>query len=114
MIPDPFPHVGCCGFGSSRAAYYPRLPAVEVQHTFYRPPRPATLAGWRAEAPEGFVFGMKAWQVITHASSSPTYRRLKRPLSEEEAAEAGSFRPSATVEAAWEATRASAEALAAT
>jgi uncharacterized protein YecE (DUF72 family) len=105
--------VGCCGFGSSRAAYYGRMAAVEVQHTFYNPPRPATLAGWRAEAPPGFVFAIKAWQLITHASSSPTYRRLRRPLADDEAAEAGSFRPTATVEAAWEATLASAGALAA-
>jgi uncharacterized protein YecE (DUF72 family) len=105
--------VGCCGFRSSRAAYYGRLPAVEVQHTFYQPPRAATLAGWRAEAPAGFEFAVKAWQLITHQASSPTYRRLKRNLAEEEKAGAGFFRPTAVVEEAWAVTLASAEALAA-
>ena len=107
----PGPVIGCCGFRSSRAAYFARLPAVEVQHTFYQPPRPATLAGWRAEAPAGFVFAVKAWQLVTHPASSPTYRRLRRPLADEARAEAGAFRPTDTVEAAWEATRASAAAL---
>ena len=103
--------VGCCGFRSSRAAYYGRLPAVEVQHTFYLPPRAETLGRWRAEAPQGFEFTVKAWQLITHASSSPTYRRMKRELSEEERAGAGFFRASAAVEEGWAATRRSAEAL---
>ena len=105
------PAIGCSGFSSARAAYFARLPAVEVQHTFYKPPRPATLAGWRAEAPAGFVWAVKAWQLVTHAAASPTYRRLKRPLTGEERAEAGFFRPTATVEAGWAATAASADAL---
>jgi uncharacterized protein YecE (DUF72 family) len=103
--------VGCCGFRSARAAYFERLPAVEVQHTFYQPPRPATLAAWRAEAPAGFVFTVKAWQLITHEASSPTYKRLRRPLADEERAEVGAFRPTAAVEAAWAETAAAAEAL---
>ena len=105
--------IGCCGFRSSRAAYYGRLPAVEVQHTFYQPPRAATLAKWREEAPPGFEFAVKAWQLITHQPSSPTYRRLKKSLSEEERAGAGSFRPTAVVEEAWGVTLEAAEALAA-
>ncbi len=105
--------VGCCGFSSSRAAYYGRLPAVEVQQTFYQPPRAETLARWRAEAPPGFEFAVKAWQLITHRASSPTYRRLKRELSEEERAGAGSFRATAVVEEGWGVTLRAAEALAA-
>jgi uncharacterized protein YecE (DUF72 family) len=105
--------VGCCGFRSSRAAYYERLPAVEVQHTFYQPPRAETLERWRAEAPPGFEFAVKAWQLITHQAASPTYRRLKKELSEEERAGAGFFRASPVVEEAWAVTLRSAEALAA-
>lgn len=105
--------IGCSGFSSSRAAYFGRLPAVEVQQTFYQPPRAETLARWRAEAPPDFAFAVKAWQLITHQSSSPTYRRLKKSLSEEERAGAGSFRASAVVEEAWGVTLQSAEALAA-
>jgi uncharacterized protein YecE (DUF72 family) len=104
-------HIGCCGFRSSRVAYYGRLAAVEVQHTFYQPPRAETLARWHAEAPPGFEFAVKAWQLITHLSSSPTYRRLKKSLSEEERAGAGFFRPTAAVEEAWGVTLESASAL---
>src|SRR5918911_676564 len=93
--------VGCCGFRSARAEYYALLPAVEVQHTFYQPPRLTTLAQWRAEAPPAFEFTLKAWQLITHRASSPTYRRLKRELSAEERDGAGSFRASEIVREAW-------------
>ena len=103
--------IGCCGFRASRQSYYSLLNAVEVQHTFYQPPQLATLERWRREAPEEFEFSLKAWQLITHQASSPTYRRLKRKLTEEEEAASGSFRPTALVQEAWEATRASAKAL---
>ncbi|MDT5156239.1 MAG: hypothetical protein QOH51_596 [Acidobacteriota bacterium] len=103
--------VGCCGFRSSRESYYELLPAVEVQHTFYQPPQVSTLKRWREEAPEGFEFTLKAWQLITHQASSPTYRRLKRQLTAEEKEEAGSFRPTEVVAEAWELTRECAAAL---
>ncbi len=48
------------------AAYAARLPTVEINATFYRMPKPATLAGWRAEVPPGFVFAAKAPQRVTH------------------------------------------------
>lgn len=104
-------HIGCCGFRSSRESYYAFLDAVEVQHTFYQPPQVTTLAKWRAEAPPNFVFTIKAWQLITHQSSSPTYRRLKRELTETEKERAGSFRSSRIVKEAWDTTRACALAL---
>lgn len=103
--------VGCGGFRSSREDYYSILKAVEVQHTFYQPPRAETLARWRAEAPRGFEFTLKAWQIITHQSSSPTYRRMKRELTEEERGGAGSFRPTEIVEEAWRVTLECAAAL---
>ncbi len=102
---------GCCGFRSSRESYYKLLDAVEVQHTFYQPPQTSTLARWREEAPRGFEFTLKAWQLITHQSSSPTHRRLKRQLTDEEKEGAGSFRPSAIVSEAWDVTRECASAL---
>lgn len=104
-------NIGCCGFRSSRQSYYELLQSVEVQHTFYQPPQVSTLEKWRAEAPPAFVFTIKAWQLITHQSSSPTYRRLKRELSETERARAGSFRSSRIVKEAWDTTKACAEAL---
>ena len=104
-------HVGCCGVRSSREAYYARLGSVEVQHTFYQPPKVETLRRWREEAPDGFEFAVKAWQVITHRASSPTYRRVKRKLNEQEAEGAGSFRPTDVVARAWDVTRECAAAL---
>jgi len=104
-------HIGCSGFRSSRESYYEKLDSVEVQHTFYQPPQVTTLKRWREEAPRGFEFAVKAWQLITHTSSSPTRRRLKRQLTGEEKEGAGSFRPSGIVREAWETTRECAAAL---
>ena len=103
--------IGCSGFRSSRESYYEVLDSVEVQHTFYQPPQVPTLKRWREEAPVGFEFAVKAWQLITHTSSSPTRRRLKRQLTEEEKEGAGSFRPSGIVREAWGVTRECASAL---
>jgi uncharacterized protein YecE (DUF72 family) len=103
--------IGCCGFRSSRESYYELLDSVEVQHTFYQPPQIPTLRRWREEAPAGFEFALKAWQVITHLSSSPTYRRVKRPLTEEQREGAGFFRPTEAVQEAWALTRECARAL---
>ncbi len=46
--------------------YAARLPAVEANATFYRLPKPETLAGWHASVPAGFVFALKAPQRVTH------------------------------------------------
>ncbi|HEX2122343.1 MAG TPA: DUF72 domain-containing protein [Thermoanaerobaculia bacterium] len=106
--------VGLCGFTIGAAAYFETFPVVEVQQTFYDPPPARTLERWRAQAPPGFEFTMKAWQVITHAGTSRTYRRLKSPFSEKQKEEAGGFRVNETVMAAWAATLAAARRLRAT
>jgi uncharacterized protein YecE (DUF72 family) len=59
---------------------------------------------WREAMPAGFEFTVKAWQLVTHAAKSPTYRRLRRPLSERERAEAGAFRNTAIVDEGWRTT----------
>ena len=41
--------------------------------------------------PEAFEFTVKAWQLITHRASSPTYRRTKRTLSAAEREGCGFF-----------------------
>jgi uncharacterized protein YecE (DUF72 family) len=105
--------IGCCGFRMAMAEYVKQFAVVEVQQTFYQPPQVSTLQRWRAEAPKDFEFTMKAWMLITHEARSPTYRRLKRELSEEEREQCGSFRATPIVKEAWEVTRACAEALAA-
>jgi uncharacterized protein YecE (DUF72 family) len=52
---------------SERLAYFAaRLPAVEINQTFYRLPRASVLAGWAAAVPEGFRFALKASRKITH------------------------------------------------
>jgi uncharacterized protein YecE (DUF72 family) len=106
--------IGCCGFRLSRAEYFSRFKVVEVQQTFYQPPKIETLRGWREDAPADFEFTLKAWQLITHEGASPTYRRMKRELTEEERDECGAFRATKIVREAWATTRECAEALGAT
>lgn len=48
------------------AAYAERLPTVEIDSTFYRPPDPTTLAGWYRAVPREFRFALKAPREITH------------------------------------------------
>jgi uncharacterized protein YecE (DUF72 family) len=103
--------IGTCGFGLAKEAYAQVFSCVEIQHTFYQPPQIKTLERWREEMPANFEFTLKAWQLITHDARSPTYRRLKRKLSETEKLEAGYFRTTAIVKEAWETTLASANAL---
>ena len=93
-----------CGFTIGRATYFRQFRVVEVQQTFYDPPARATIARWRAHAPDDFEFTMKAWQVITHRGTSPTYRRLVSPFTDEQRSEAGGFRLTPTVLAAWDRT----------
>src|SRR5439155_12277308 len=80
--------------GAGRYAALFRI--VEVQQTFYQPPRIATL---------------EAWQLITHEATSATYRRLKRELQPSERPQCGAFRLTPIVREAWETTRAAAAAL---
>jgi uncharacterized protein YecE (DUF72 family) len=107
----PLLKVGCCGFRLTRAEYARQFRVVEVQQTFYQPPQLPTLRRWRAEVPPDFEFTLKAWQLITHPSASPTYKRLTTKLSEKEREESGSFQATNIVEQAWQTTRACAEAL---
>jgi uncharacterized protein YecE (DUF72 family) len=46
--------------------YSQRLNAVEINNTFYRMPKTSVLASWAEQVPRGFVFALKAPQVITH------------------------------------------------
>jgi len=105
--------VGCCGFPVSRKAYYSKFAVVEVQQTFYQPPQASTLKRWRQEAPEDFEFTLKAWQLITHEASSPTYRRLRLDLSDKQGREVGSLKWTDTTRFAWEKTLEAAKILAA-
>jgi uncharacterized protein YecE (DUF72 family) len=106
--------IGTCGFGrTKKPSYVEQLNCVEIQHTFYNPPQVKTLEKWRCEMPENFEFTLKAWQFITHEAGTPTYRRLKRELSEKEAREVGAFKSTESVDYGWQVTLESAKALSA-
>jgi uncharacterized protein YecE (DUF72 family) len=60
------------------AYYASRLHAVELNNTFYRMPQPNMIESWKAQAPEGFRFSVKAPQSITH------FRRLSNARSQTE------------------------------
>ena len=93
--------VGTCGFAVSRSRTWADFDLVEIQQTFYQPPREGTAARWREQAPGEFFFTLKAWQLITHEPASPTYRRLREPLSGADLARAGAFRWNAVTRMAW-------------
>jgi uncharacterized protein YecE (DUF72 family) len=75
-------HVGTSGYGYKewKGRFYPekispkdmlrfysgRLATVEINNTFYHMPTKSVLASWAEQVPEGFVFALKAPQVITH------------------------------------------------
>ena len=103
--------VGCCGFCTSMDNYFRKYKAIEVQKTFYKPPRVETAKRWREKAlainPD-FEFTIKAWQVITHPPSSPTYRKAGLNYS---GVNCGYFRLSEAVIEAWEKTREIADVL---
>jgi len=58
------------------AYYSSRLPAVEINNTFYRLPQQSMLETWRDQVPVGFRFSIKASQRITH------FKRLNNVESE--------------------------------
>jgi len=51
--------------------YASRLPAVELNNTFYRMPQRSMVESWKTQVPEDFRFSVKAAQRITH------FKRLK-------------------------------------
>ncbi len=60
FYPEKLPAASMLGF------YGERLPAVEINNTFYRLPKRAVIEAWAAEVPEDFRFALKAAQRITH------------------------------------------------
>jgi uncharacterized protein YecE (DUF72 family) len=104
-------HIGCCGFVAAQAQYFRLFRVIEIQQTFYQLPRLETAVKWRSAAPAEFEFTLKAWQLITHEPSSPTYRRLTKKIEPGETAQYGSFRPTVAVKDAWTRTALFARAL---
>ena len=51
----------------SRLAFYASLyNTIEINSSFYKIPKAATISRWAAEVPEGFRFTFKLWKGITH------------------------------------------------
>lgn len=43
--------IGCCGFPVGRQQYYEKFKVVELQKSFYQPPKIETAIKWRESAP---------------------------------------------------------------
>jgi uncharacterized protein YecE (DUF72 family) len=61
FYPDKFPASRMLEF------YCSRLPAVELNNTFYRMPGEALMKGWEARSPDTFRFVLKAPRSMTHS-----------------------------------------------
>lgn len=99
--------VGTCGFCEAKKRYFENFSTVEIQQTFYKVLQEKTLQEWKKEAPEDFVFSIKAFQGITHPPTSPTWRRSNVKPS----GDVGLLRPTKEVFKYWELTLEEAEAL---
>ena len=93
--------VGLCGWNGSQGSYFEKFRSIEIQTTFYDPPALWVAQRWRQSAPPDFRFYIKAWQLITHPPTSPTYRRLKAPVPDSAKPFLGSFQPTEEVMKAW-------------
>jgi uncharacterized protein YecE (DUF72 family) len=81
-MPDARAHIGTSGWNYRwwRGVFYPEdvpqrdwhgyyvrhFDTVEINATFYRLQRVETFERWRAAAPEGFVYAVKASRLVTH------------------------------------------------
>jgi uncharacterized protein YecE (DUF72 family) len=97
-------HLGLSGWNGSQGAYFLDFDCIEIQSTFYDPPRVQVASKWRSAAPSDFQFCIKAWQLITHTAASPTYRRLRTPIPAGDRNAVGAFRQTEQVRAAWQRT----------
>ena len=60
FYPDGLPHARELEYASRR------LTAIEINGTYYRTQSPSTYAKWAGEAPDGFVFAVKALRFTTN------------------------------------------------
>jgi uncharacterized protein YecE (DUF72 family) len=86
-------HIGCSGWNYKhwRGRFYPKEVAqdqwfeiyasvfntVEINNTFYHLPEARTFKAWRAQAPDGFLYAVKANRFITHMKK---LKGVKAPL----------------------------------
>jgi len=98
--------VGTCGWSvrGGRKKYFEVFKLIELQNTFYKLPRKETAIKMRDQAPEDFEFTLKAWQVITHPPSSPTWRKAGLKIEPKKRDKYGFLRPTDENIEAWEKT----------
>ena len=98
--------VGCCGWAvrGGKEAYFRVFNLIELQDTFYKLPKISTAEKWRSIAPNSFEFTLKAWQVITHPPTSPTWKRAKLKIKPNMKDKYGFLRPTEENFRAWEQT----------
>ncbi|MCB9558633.1 MAG: DUF72 domain-containing protein [Deltaproteobacteria bacterium] len=108
----PQAYIGTAGLGSDRRKLQKQLNFVELQQTLFFPITIKTATRWRNEAPEGFAFALRAWQLITHPPQGKGYPRLPKG-HEVDLSQCGHFMDSLTVQDAYQQTKAVADALAA-
>mgnify|MGYP000038164221 CR=1 FL=1 len=96
--------VGTCGWSvrGGKEAYFKTFKLIELQETFYKLPKVSTVEKWRKIAPEDFEFTVKAWQVMTHPPTSPTWRKAKLKISPELKDKYGNLKPTEENFKAWE------------
>jgi uncharacterized protein YecE (DUF72 family) len=93
-------HVGCSGwlYRPWRGRFYPadlpttrwfdyyasKFDTVEINNTFYRLPDHRVFEDWRRQAPEGFIYAIKASRYLTHMKRliepAPPLARLRTRL----------------------------------
>lgn len=105
--------VGTCGWSvkGGKKDYCKLFDTIEVQETFYKLPKVETVKKWREVTHRAFVFNMKAWQVVTHPPSSPTWRRSGLKIPSSKINQYGSLKATEENIRAWEKTLEVAEAM---
>jgi uncharacterized protein YecE (DUF72 family) len=96
-------YIGCCGFPVGMEKYFKEFSVVELQSTFYKLPKPETVRKWRESAPKDFKFLVKAFQGISHPTTSPTWKRsgLKKDEIENLKDKVGFLKPTKEVLNFW-------------
>lgn len=115
--------IGTCGYSyydpgpgwqddyeSKLQAFSETFDLVELNRTFYDLPMVRTAERWRDEVLADFEFTVKAWQALTHPTSSPTWRNTD-DFTEDQREGFGYLRPNDAIRDAWNQTREIAQTL---
>ncbi len=110
--------IGTCGYGyykpkkgwkdrykSKLQAFSDHYKCVELNRTFYKLPMKKTAEKWKNNVFDNFEFTLKAWQALTHPTSSPTWRNKKDKLTDSQKKNFGYLRPNEYVINAWKETK---------